>query len=317
MSDPVEDADGLSRWWWIVPAGRSQSEFVVPVVTALGPTRHAYFRVNAFVLSHRQKSETVVGTFFDLEEIFSEPFGERSLTPALSPWQLRYQNKFLDFRFVGVHFVGIVAFLVTTIGQRRQGVATNSSRQPIATRLTALTAPRASGPFNRENATLLQPIHVVLVFYPEQPFRTQDKPLVYRRLNPVEDVGRVTLVGVEDYSSFDVQTVDAARGQIRRTDVSGLSAAAVAEVDGLRVVETVSVAHDSEKRVGPRQPENPDQLTYCGRLRFAVIGTNKDYSVEVFACQTLERLAEHTENTSFEEPGLPSNPDDIRRQDVS
>ena len=313
----MEDADGLGGSWRIVAEVRSQPKFVVPVTTALGSTRHACFRAYASGLSYRPETENVVGICSDPKEVVGEPFGERSLTPASSPWQLRNQNEVRDFRFVGGHFVNVVVFLLTKVAIPREEVTTTAPRQPTATTLTALTARRSSGPFNRQNAALLKSIHVVVALHYEQAVRTQGKPLVYRKRNPVEDVGRITLVGVEDHSGFDIQTVDAPRRQIRRADVRDLSTAAVAKVDCLGVIIAVSVAHDSEMRVGTRQPENVDQLMHGRGLRFAVIGTNKDHGVEVFVCQTLERRAEHPENASFEEARLPSNPDDIFRQDVS
>ena len=82
------------------------------------------------------------------------------------------------------------------------------------------------------------------------------------------------------------------------------------------MVETVSVAHDSKNSVRTRQLKNVDQLTHCGGLRLAVIGTNKDDGIALFVCQTAERRAEDTEDASFEETRLPSDSDHIQRQGV-
>ena len=148
----------------------------------------------------------------------------------------------------------------------------------------------------------------------KQAGRTKGKPLAYRQRNVVEDINRITIVGVENHSSLDVQTIDPPGGQIRRADVRSLSTPSEGKVECLRVVIAVSVAHDSKMGVGAREPEKVDQLMQCACLRLTVIGTNKDDRIELLVGQALERGTEHTEDTSLEKSRLPPNADNIRRQ---
>ena len=139
---------------------------------------------------------------------------------------------------------------------------------------STLTARPPWSALGREDAPPFKSIHIVVALHFEQAIGTRDKPLAGRLLNVAEEVDRITLVGVEDYSGFDVKPIDAPRRQIRRADVRDFSTAPIAKVNCLWVVETVSVAHDAKKRVATRQSENVDQLMQCGGLSLAVIGTN-------------------------------------------
>ena len=147
-------------------------------------------------------------------------------------------------------------------------------RKRIAAKPTTLIARPSKSALGREDAPPFKSIHIVVALHFEQAIGMRDKPLAGRLLNVAEEVDRITLVCVEDYSGFDVEPVDAPRRHIRRADVRNFSTAAVAKVNCLWVVEAVSVAHDSKKCVGTRQPENVDQLMHCGGLSLAVIGTN-------------------------------------------
>ena len=142
-------------------------------------------------------------------------------------------------------------------------MATTATRQRITARPTTLTARRSTSAFGRKDASPFKLIHVVVALHFEQAIGTRNKPLVDSLLNVVEEVDRITLVSIEDYSGFDVTPVDAPRCQIRRADIGNFSTAAVTKVNCLWVVEAISVAHDTKEGAGTRQPEN----VCCGWYR--------------------------------------------------
>ena len=75
---------------------------------------------------------------------------------------------------------------------------------------------------NREDALLLQSLHICVALYLKQTVWTLrlSKPLISRVSNLMEDVQRVIVICVENESSLDIPAVNARRCQIRRANVS-------------------------------------------------------------------------------------------------
>ena len=280
-------------------------------------TRHALFLARTFGWRHGNETQDIAGAWLNLEEIVDKPLGECRLAPTTRARQLGNENAAPDWRLLNAQRVEFIFFLITNGGNLRKEVAPTTSMQLTKTSLTAVTAPGSSRPLISEDPPLQQSIHVVVTVHDVQTVRTQGKPLVGGMRNLAEEVGGIIVVGVENDPGFDVQTVDAARRQIRRAHIRSLPTTTVAEVNRLGVIEAVGVAHDSEESIRTRQTKNVHQGMHCGSLRLAVIGTHQEDGIEVSARQARKCLAEYTEHTGFEETGLPSNSDDIRRQYVT
>ena len=135
-------------------------------------------------------------------------------------------------------------------------MAETAPRQLMSLRFTTVTARRARGPLTREDAIMLQSIHIFEGPHHKQTVRTPGKPLISRVSNATEDFGGITVVSVENESSLDVQAGNATRCQIGRANVSYLATTLITKMNCLRMVETVSIGHDSKIGVRTGQPKS-------------------------------------------------------------